>query len=329
MDNVVPDAWQKFNSNARIKYLTNNKNILDELNKEEFDILYLNSMFSPAFTLKPLLYAKRKRILDKIILAPRGMLQAGALKQRTLKKKIFLSFFKLTGIANNIHFHATDEQEKEDILKLFPDAKRITVIPNIVSKPELQVKSQKLKVKSQLRMIYLSVVSSKKNLKYLSEIFANIDFEIEFDVYGSIKDKGYWASFTKQIAVQKNINFNYKGDVPNHLVNETLRKYDFFILPTLGENFGHAIYEALSNGTPVIISDKTPWRNLEESKAGWDIPLSDKHKFIEVLNKCSAMDQAEYEEWSKGAYNYAKKYYEENDVTEKYLEMFGVAVSKF
>lgn len=322
LNNLIPDSWQKFNNYTRVKYLTNSNTTITELEKIEFDVIYLNSMFSPAFTLKPLLWAKKNNLLDKVILAPRGMLQAGALKQKALKKKIFLRFFRLTGIANNIQFLATDEQEKEDILKVFPNAKKINVIPNVVSKP-VQEKRIKDKEKSKLKLVYLSVISSKKNLKYLIEIFSKIDFEIEFDVYGSIKDKDYWHAFTEQIQNLKNVKFAYKGDVQNHLVNKTLSKYDFFILPTLGENFGHAIYEALSSGTPVIISDKTPWRNLEQHKAGWDISLNKPEKFIKVLNKCAAMDNDEYQEWRNGAYNFAVKYYQENDVTEEYLRMFN------
>jgi glycosyltransferase involved in cell wall biosynthesis len=321
LENILSDTWQKLYG-TRIKYLTTVKTVNKVLDKEECDIIYLNSMFSPAFTLKPLFFAKRKGILNKIILTPRGMLQEGALKQKALKKKIFLLVFKLTGIANKIHFHATDEQEKEDILKNFPDAKKITLVPNVVNKP-IEEKRETRKERGNLKLVYLSVISSKKNLKYLIEIFSKINFEIDFDVYGSIKDKSYWDSFVEQIKKLKNINFNYKGDVPNYLVKETLCKYDFFILPTLGENFGHAIYEALSTGTPVIISDKTPWRNLEQHKAGWDIPLDKPEKFIEVLNKCAAMDNEEYQEWSKGAYNFAKRYYEENELTEDYLRMFN------
>ena len=321
LDNITPDVWHKQNG-IRIKYFTNPKDAADEIEKRDYDFIYLNSMFSPAFTIKPLLKAKKNNILDKVILAPRGMLQAGALSQKWLKKKIFLMLLKLYGVTNKIHFHATDVLEKEDILKYFPKAKKITVSPNVVSKP-VQVQIKKIKEKNNMHLIYLSVISSKKNLKYVIEIFRLLDFEFVFDVYGSIKDKDYWVSFTEQIQKVKNVKYAYKGDIPNHLVNETLKQYDFFILPTLGENFGHAIYEALSSGTPVIISDKTPWRDLEFKNAGWDISLADKEKFIEVLNKCYEMDNEEYKKWSNGAFNYAKKYYEENNVTEKYLEMFS------
>jgi hypothetical protein len=42
-----------------------------------------------------------------------------------------------------------------------------------------------------------------------------------------------------------------------------LAEYDLFLFPTLGENYGHVISEALASGCPVVISDQTPWRNLE------------------------------------------------------------------
>ncbi len=59
--------------------------------------------------------------------------------------------------------------------------------------------------------------------------------------------------------------------------------YDRFFLAPFSENFGHAINEALSAGVPVVISDKTPWRNLQEKGMGWDLPLDNRRAFIEVI----------------------------------------------
>ena len=56
-----------------------------------------------------------------------------------------------------------------------------------------------------------------------------------------------------------------------------------FFLPSFSENFGHAINEALSVGVPVLISDKTPWRNLQEKGMGWDLSLDNRRAFIEVI----------------------------------------------
>lgn len=54
-------------------------------------------------------------------------------------------------------------------------------------------------------------------------------------------------------------------------------------MPTQGENYGHVFIEALSSGTPILLSDQTPWRNLKDKGIGWDIPLARKDRFIHAL----------------------------------------------
>ncbi|MBN8497849.1 MAG: hypothetical protein J0M32_13465 [Candidatus Accumulibacter sp.] len=76
------------------------------------------------------------------------------------------------------------------------------------------------------------------------------------------------------------------------LVHTVLPGYDRFFLPPFSENFGHAINEALSVGVPVLISDKTPWRNLQEKGMGWDLPLDNRRAFIEVIEVIEAMASA-------------------------------------
>lgn len=79
-----------------------------------------------------------------------------------------------------------------------------------------------------------------------------------------------------------------------------MSEHDLLLMPTLGENFGHVIPEALISGCPVLISDRTPWRELESKKAGWDIPLSRLEKFHSVLQQCVLMDNKAYKDWSRG-----------------------------
>lgn len=103
-----------------------------------------------------------------------------------------------------------------------------------------------------------------------------------------------------------------------------ITKYHFLLFPSTGENFGHAIYESLSVGVPAIISDRTPWRNLAASSAGWDLLLGDKDKWTAaILRKCYDMDQEEYNALCNGVHSLAKKYVEESDFIEKYERLFG------
>jgi glycosyltransferase involved in cell wall biosynthesis len=72
-------------------------------------------------------------------------------------------------------------------------------------------------------------------------------------------------------------------------------------LPTTGENFGHAIFEALSCAVPVLISDTTPWRGLAAIRAGWDLPLQDPTAFAAVIDAYLAMSEAERWQLQRGA----------------------------
>jgi len=106
-------------------------------------------------------------------------------------------------------------------------------------------------------------------------------------------------------------------------VHGTMKAYHLFVLPTLGENYGHVIYEALSAGDPVLISDQTPWRGLEKEKAGWDLPLKEKDKFKNALRQAAAWNQEEYDEWSKNAIQLARNSFDIPRLHEKYKKLFG------
>ena len=64
---------------------------------------------------------------------------------------------------------------------------------------------------------------------------------------------------------------------------------DLFVLPSLSENFGMAIAEALAAGTPVISTKGTPWRRLESEGAGWWADTS-VDGLVDVLR--AAMDES-------------------------------------
>jgi glycosyltransferase involved in cell wall biosynthesis len=75
-----------------------------------------------------------------------------------------------------------------------------------------------------------------------------------------------------------------------------------------GENFRHAILEALSACCPVLVSDQAPWRSLADRKAEWDLPLTDPGAFRRVLSACVEMDAREQERRAAGARRAAEQY---------------------
>lgn len=139
----------------------------------------------------------------------------------------------------------------------------------------------------------------QKNLLFALELLGGLAGPVEFDVIGPVDDRGYWSECLRKIAaLPANVTVRYRGTVPRERVLEVTGEYHFFVLPTLGENFGYAILEAMAAGCPVIISDRTPWRNTKEQGTGWSLPLEDFGLWRRVLQECVDMGPQEYEKLS-------------------------------
>jgi glycosyltransferase involved in cell wall biosynthesis len=267
----------------------------------------------------------KDRFKGKIVLAPRGMLHKGGLQKKTFKKSIFLTLFRMVGWHKKILFHATDDQEREDIKKFFSGALAIEVAGNIPHYNERPWK-ERPKVQRELNCVYISRIHPKKNLAYFLEVLknANNGLSVYFDVYGEEDDKDY-ATKCKQASgsLRKGIQTRFLGPLSHDKIIQTLEQYHLFVLPTLGENFAHAVYEALSAGCPVLISDQTPWHNLAQQRVGFDYPLQESMKFKEAVEQMASLGQQEYNMWSKNAYQKAAEYYKQSDLVNTYLKLFS------
>lgn len=264
---------------------------------------YFNSIFSKNFTLLPLKFLKKLKLSHKIILAPRGMLGKGALSIKPFKKKIFLFLSKILAYFNNITWHATNIEEQEDVIRVFGKSSKIKIASNISfnSINHYNIK----KDKGTLKLVFFSRISPKKNLFYALELIKNMA-ELELAIYGSIEDEEYWEK-CKLFIKENSINAKYKGELHPDNVQSTLANYHFLLLPTLHENFGHVIVEALVSGCGLIISNNTPWRHLQDKKIGWEIDLSQKEIFIQIIRQCVNMTQEEYDTHRNNCYTFVKK----------------------
>src|SRR5690606_1094671 len=115
---------------------------------------------------------------------------------------------------------------------------------------------------------FLSRLSRKKNLDFAIKVLSCVRRDVHFHVYGPTpraEDVDY-LSRCEELArnLPANVQYQYCGDVKNENVVRVLAGYDLFCLPTWGGNYGHVIREALTAGLAVVISDRTPWRGLEQ-----------------------------------------------------------------
>jgi glycosyltransferase involved in cell wall biosynthesis len=140
---------------------------------------------------------------------------------------------------------------------------------------------------------------------------------------GSLEEPAFWNSCQELIAaLPANVSVNYAGEIPHHKLSGELAKHHIFVLPTTGENFGHAIFEALSIGKPALISDQTPWRGLEARKAGWDLPLDRPELFRAAIEKAAGFTDEEYASWCRSTSGFVKEYIDNLNLKEEYRKLF-------
>ena len=323
---IKPNEWANF-ENRTVFYLSpenlNESFMLELLKSTPHDIIYLNSLFSKNITINILKWKAKNKINSKIILAPRGMLGDGALAIKALKKKLFLMYAKSFGLFKNIHWQSTSTQESNEIKKRIGTKVLISEISNLPnSATEIKPIEKK---ENTLRLCFISRISEKKNLNFAIEVLKEIKNEtIVFDVFGPIEDQNYWNTCLENAkTLAPNITLRYNGILKPFEIGSTIGKYHALLLPTQNENYGHIIVETLQHGRPIIISDQTPWRNLENESVGFDISLTDKQKFIVAIEKLSELNQAEFNAITSKCVSYINAKLNLEDIKKQYIKLFN------
>jgi glycosyltransferase involved in cell wall biosynthesis len=231
----------------------------------EYEILYLNSFFSPIMSLLPLsIYYARQCRCTTIILAPRGEMSIEALNIKSIRKTIYTHIFMISGIARRVIWQASSENEAHDIRRVLgQEAEKIFIAPDLLP-PLTAARSctaPRRRKPGIFRILFLSRLSRMKNLDFLLRVMTEIKSKICLSIYGPKVDDEYWKICSDLIEkMPVNVMITINGEVKNEDVAEIFSNHDLFVLPTLGENFGHVIFESLSACTPVLISDRTPWK---------------------------------------------------------------------
>lgn len=200
------------------------------------------------------------------------MLHTGALSQKSFKKKIYLAIWKSAGLYRHHYFHATDIQEQAFIQQVFGKAVKVYVAGNFPRVFSLQQATEKRA--GTVNLVSIALISPMKNIAVVLDALQYCRCTVHYDLYGPVKDDGYWQQCLSVIkSLPPHIKVQYHGDVLPEKIAATLRASEVFILTSKSENFGHAIFEALSAGKPVITSHHTPFNELFQHQAGFNVAV--------------------------------------------------------
>jgi glycosyltransferase involved in cell wall biosynthesis len=243
------------------------------------------------------------------VLAPRGEFSEGALDLKSWKKLPYISLTRTAGLYRKLVWHASSSHEALDILRVIgkPSA-RIEIAPNLPPKAlESMASPRRLRrAGAPLRIVFVSRITPKKNLDFALRVLAKVRVPVTFSIVGPISDERHWRRCVNLMdELPQNISVNVVGSVEHAAIPQLIAEHDLFFLPTRGENYGHVIAEAMAVGTPVLIADTTPWRNLQLAGLGWDLPLSNEQAYVEAIEAADAKGTFEYATWREQVADYA------------------------
>jgi glycosyltransferase involved in cell wall biosynthesis len=338
---IPSDTWVDYEGKAQVCYLSaktrNWRGVSRLLTEVQPDLIHLNSMFSPVFTLLPLWWWRQQGGEARMILSPRGMLHAGALQYKSLKKQLFLRLLRWSGLASHIRFHATDEQERQDIqhhLGVSPD--QIVQVENIPLVPEPDFPRIDYTPGS-LRLLFLSRISPTEESAVPAENALRGRFFLRRRKKAPLSSPSLphhrrphrrrppTGSNARPPSMRfpSHIRVEILGEQPPTQVRALLAHASLLcILPTHGENFGHAIFEAFASGRPVLISDQTPWRNLPAQHLGWDLPLSDPSAWQSALSASFHLSPTTYQSMCHAAHQFALNYAFDRQLVQRYHALY-------
>ncbi|WP_299821869.1 glycosyltransferase family 4 protein [uncultured Pontibacter sp.] len=328
-EQVESDSWNRIEEHLQVYYTSGKslsyKALMSAARAAEPDIVFINGVYSFYFSILPILIAK-KLACPKIIVSTRGMLAEGSINVKAGKKKFFIWAARRVGLYKHVLFHATNSKEKEDVITQIGNDCNIMIAPNLPkAMAGLHVIDRKKEV-GILKIVSVARISPEKNTLYALEILRKYrgQSQVTFDIYGPIYNKAYWNECESLISkMPASVKVNYCGSIPNNLVFDKLLQYHLMFLPTQGENFGHIILESLTAGCPVLISDKTPWLNLSQIGVGYDFPLSDQEAFVDIIEKFSALDTKQFNNYSLRAVEFAKKHLNNEAAIEANMSLFN------
>lgn len=319
LKDIQANNWYQFNEHTKVFYskrVGRADVLMAQVKIVQPNVIYAIGVFDWHFNITPLFFCRA----DKKILSVRGMLHTAALQQKSLKKNIFLAFIKMMGIRQLSEFHATDEVEVSYIKEVFGNRAKVHIADNY---PRLFAsKTVTEKKQGYLKLVSICLISKMKNILLVLESLQFSKSEVEYNIYGIIKDEDYWASCLEAIKLlPTHVQVKFHGALLPSQVEAVLQDNEIFIQPSESENYGHAIVEALSAGLPVIISDNTPWKNLKGEKAGLNVDLHTA-AIANAIDYFAAMNQKEYNEWSIASEMYINNAIDLKEIDIQYQKMF-------
>jgi len=307
------ETWNQV-GNAKVWYVQPGgftKEVVSGLTAE-MNLVYVCGCFND-YARTVMALKKKGVIKTPVVIASMGLFSPKSFGIKRTKKKAYMTVLKCLGWFQNVCWSATTEREANDIRREVGQNATIYIAQDLPRTVGEVVRNED--TTEQLRVVFLSRISRSKNLDYAIESLKNWGEknpkkELAFDIYGNKEDAAYWQECEEKLKqLPENVTYRYLGEAAAEQVVEVFAKYDLFLFPTVGENFGHVIYEALAGGCIPIISNQTPWTTKELNGIGEILDLDQQGNWVKALEKYERMSVTERNQIVEQCMAFAENYH--------------------
>lgn len=259
------------------------------------DVVHVQDIFS---TYIPPTMAAAKIFAKPVLMSPRGVLSAWSLgAKRSLAKRVWLKSL-FDPLAGGIWWHATSEQEKQEILALYPRG-RIVIVPNgldlrhfdapeHLTRRDYMMRFAGIDTEPRCVIVSMGRLHGKKGFDVLIDAFSRLRQRHQSSALliagGNDGDAGALRSMIERLDIGDSVFL--VGHLEGSDKAAFLANADLFALCSRNENFGNVVVEALASGLPVVASREMPWSGLEARGCGRSVDVEPEalcHAMAELL----------------------------------------------
>ncbi len=268
---VKPNQWIPVGQ-SKVRYLTEAQWTKETWTALFHEIqparLYLNSLYSGPFSRLPWKVARSSGM--PTTLAPRGMLGPGALAIKPLRKKAWLTLQQWTRSYGAVTWHASTDQEADEIRRWFPRGE-VRIALNL----PVPLDPQPAPAREGQEVVLLSVGRIHPIKNYLHGVhtanaLAQKGYRVKYRLVGPVED-ALEAERLRRAA--QGIDIEFIGPIPPTRMRAHFGAAHLILVPSLNENFGHSVAEAIASARPVIVSDQTVWSTMNPGRTVACLPL--------------------------------------------------------
>jgi glycosyltransferase involved in cell wall biosynthesis len=235
---------------------------------QEIDIVHTHSVFLWPTSAAAALARNSSK---PYVLSPRGMLVRDLIeRRRSFLKRAWIWAFERRNVHDAAAIHVTSAIEEQELRGLGLAPKRVITIPNGVDTPasgDASTRGDRARY-----ILFLGRISWKKGIERLVAAMPHLP-DMRLLVAGN-DEEGYWPKIA-QVAGKLSVapRIEYIGFIQGNAKDELLAGAACLVLPSLSENFGNVVVEAMAAGCPVVVTPEVGAADIvRASKGGVVLP---------------------------------------------------------